>query len=211
VVTRKRGTDLTLVGGDPALDFANTIDGPPDDWSAETLHDYGDLVDWAVHAGVLDAGTARALSRAAGRAPGEAGRALERARAARAAIYVSFRAIAGGDEPPAGALDDLRAGDARALESAALGREAAPSPGAAARFTFEWEHDGLDRILWPLSVAAVDLLRTGPLDRLKMCAVCRWLFIDASRNRSRRWCSMNECGGRLKMQRYRARRATEGR
>jgi predicted RNA-binding Zn ribbon-like protein len=63
-------------------------------------------------------------------------------------------------------------------------------------------------VLWPLAVAAVDLLRTGPLGRLKVCAECRWLFLDRSRNGSRLWCSMNECGGRSKMRRYRARRAT---
>jgi len=57
------------------------------------------------------------------------------------------------------------------------------------------------------TVAAVDLLRTGPLDRLKVCAACPWLFLDTSRNRSRRWCSMSDCGARLKMRRYRARAA----
>jgi predicted RNA-binding Zn ribbon-like protein len=67
-------------------------------------------------------------------------------------------------------------------------------------------------LLGPLVAAAVDLLRTGPLDRLKLCDACPWLFLDTSRNHSRRWCSMNECGGRLKMRRYRERRrATAGR
>jgi predicted RNA-binding Zn ribbon-like protein len=200
-VVTKRGTDLKLVGGDPALDFANTIDGPPDDWSAETLHDYGDLVDWARYAGVIEDGTAATLAAAAGRDPVEAGRALGRARAARAAIYVTFRALASGEAPPGDALDELRAGYAKALSRARMTDD----------FEFEWDDDDLDRVLWPLSVAAVDLLRAGPLDRLKMCAVCRWLFLDASRNHSRRWCSMNECGGRLKMKRYRARRVTAGR
>jgi predicted RNA-binding Zn ribbon-like protein len=202
LVVTKRGTDLTLVGGDPALDFANTIDGPPDDWSAETLHQYGDFVDWARYAGVIEPETAAALAAAARRRPAEAERALERARAARAAVYVTFRALASGDEPPAGPLDELRARYVDALAHARMTEG----------FAFEWDgDDDLDRALWPLSVAAVDLLRTGPLDRLKMCAVCRWLFLDGSRNHSRRWCSMNECGGRLKMKRYRARRATAGR
>jgi len=65
---------------------------------------------------------------------------------------------------------------------------------------FVWDGD----LLAPIAVAAVDLLRTGPLDRLKVCAACPWLFLDTSRNRSRRWCSMSECGARLKMRRYRA-------
>ena len=141
--------------------------------------------------------SARAYTAAAGRDPAEAERALERARAARAAVYVTFRALASGDPAPAGPLDRLRAGYVEALDRARMTEV----------FVFEWDGDDLDRVLWPLSIAAVDLLRFGPLDRLKMCAVCRWLFLDASRNHSRRWCSMNECGGRLKMKRYRARRA----
>ncbi|MGZ8649732.1 MAG: CGNR zinc finger domain-containing protein [Solirubrobacteraceae bacterium] len=39
----------------------------------------------------------------------------------------------------------------------------------------------------------------------------RWLFIDSSRNHSRRWCTMNICGASAKMRRYRARKATAGR
>jgi predicted RNA-binding Zn ribbon-like protein len=61
--------------------------------------------------------------------------------------------------------------------------------------------------LLPAIVAAVDLLRDASrLRRLKLCGQCRWLFLDHSRNRSRRWCSMSECGAQVKMRRYRARR-----
>ena len=56
-----------------------------------------------------------------------------------------------------------------------------------------------------VAAAAIDLLRFGPLDRLKVCEGCPWLFLDLSRNHSRRWCSMNICGGTRKMRRYRAR------
>ena len=78
-------------------------------------------------------------------------------------------------------------------------------------FRLAWDGDHLERPLWPLAVAALDLLRDGPLDRLKACEDCPWLFLDTSRNRSRRWCSMDDCGSRSKMRRYRARRATAGR
>jgi predicted RNA-binding Zn ribbon-like protein len=64
----------------------------------------------------------------------------------------------------------------------------------------------VDAALWPLANAAVDLLRDAPLDRLARCGHCRWLFLDSSKNRSRRWCSMNACGARMKMRRYRSAR-----
>jgi predicted RNA-binding Zn ribbon-like protein len=50
----------------------------------------------------------------------------------------------------------------------------------------------------------------GAWPRLKACTddACQWAFFDATRNRSRTWCSMEECGNRQKTRRYRARRTT---
>jgi predicted RNA-binding Zn ribbon-like protein len=192
-------TDLELIGGAAALDFANTREGDPE---PEHLHGYGDVVAWAAYAGVIDAPTAERLTRAArGRA---AERAFERALRLRAAIDATFRAIADGRDPAPDALAALAACEADAV---AHGRLIQTPDG----FQWSWDGDELDRVLWPVARSAVDLLRGGPLDRLKTCHVCPWLFLDLSRNRSRRWCSMNECGGRDKMRRYRARRATAGR
>ncbi|WP_456824440.1 CGNR zinc finger domain-containing protein [Cellulomonas sp. P5_E12] len=53
-------------------------------------------------------------------------------------------------------------------------------------------------------LAAVDRARAdGVWERLKVCArdECRWAYYDASRNRSGRWCSMTDCGNRVKMKR----------
>jgi predicted RNA-binding Zn ribbon-like protein len=114
---------------------------------------------------------------------------LERARALRRAIYEVFRPIADGTEPGAGALAALHGFHADAV--------------AAARLTprgYAWGDD----LLAPIAVAAVDLLRFGPLERVSVCAGCPWLFLDTSRNHSRRWCSMDDCGARAKMRRYRA-------
>lgn len=49
----------------------------------------------------------------------------------------------------------------------------------------------------------------GAWPRLKACTDdgCQWAFFDATRNRSRTWCSMEECGNRQKTRRYRARRS----
>jgi predicted RNA-binding Zn ribbon-like protein len=118
---------------------------------------------------------------------------LARARELRRSVYEVFRPLAERREPDPAALAALAAFHAEAVAGARL------EPGKG----FVWDGD----LLAPIAVAAVDLLRTGPLDRLKVCAACPWLFLDTSRNRSRRWCSMSECGARLKMRRYRARAA----
>lgn len=56
---------------------------------------------------------------------------------------------------------------------------------------------------------AIECLQAqGAWPRLKACIDegCQWAFFDATRNRSRTWCSMEECGNREKTRRYRARR-----
>jgi predicted RNA-binding Zn ribbon-like protein len=140
------------------------------------LRTYADLVTWTRRAGVLPRNV---------RPEGE----LERARALRAAIYGVF---AGDDRTALGVLLSFHAEAVR--EGTIDGGD------------WVWRGRHPDRPLWPIAVAAVDLLRSDRLSRLKQCANCNWLFIDRSRNGSRRWCSMDECGVHTKMRRYRAAR-----
>ncbi|TME22984.1 MAG: hypothetical protein E6I68_08150 [Chloroflexi bacterium] len=53
--------------------------------------------------------------------------------------------------------------------------------------------------------SALDVLVDGPLDGVRECpgpGNCGWLFIDLSKNASRRWCDMRTCGNRAKVHRY---------
>jgi predicted RNA-binding Zn ribbon-like protein len=195
-VVTKRATELRIVGGDLALDLANTLEGRG---APETLVDYPEFAAWAALVGAI--GDSRRLTAIAAEHPAAADRALDDARRLRTAVDDVFRPLAEhGAPPPADALDGLVAFAAEAATRARL----VPDDGG---FELAWEDDDLRRPLWPIAIAAVDLLRTGPLDRLKTCANCPWLFIDHSRNRSRRWCTMDECGVHHKMRAYRARQA----
>jgi predicted RNA-binding Zn ribbon-like protein len=68
------------------------------------------------------------------------------------------------------------------------------------------EPKALDSLLWPIAYSAADLLtNTDLLSRVGQCADdrgCGWLFLDLTKNRSRRWCSMRGCGNRAKAQRH---------
>ena len=59
--------------------------------------------------------------------------------------------------------------------------------------------------------AAGELLTSPQLSRLKKCAGCPWVFLDQSKNLSRRWCAMDDCGTHEKILRYVARRAARRR
>jgi predicted RNA-binding Zn ribbon-like protein len=69
------------------------------------------------------------------------------------------------------------------------------------------EAEDLHAVLWPIAHAAVDLLTSAELSHVKHCAGCPWLFLDRSKNASRRWCAMNDCGTHAKIRRYVARRS----
>ena len=70
---------------------------------------------------------------------------------------------------------------------------------------------GLDGSLGRVVAAVYEAMAAGEWERLKACGrdSCRWAFFDASRNRSRTWCSMATCGNRAKAQRFRARSAAD--
>jgi predicted RNA-binding Zn ribbon-like protein len=61
-----------------------------------------------------------------------------------------------------------------------------------------------------LALHALDLLQTMPPDRLRRCDGdgCGWLFLDTTRNHSRRWCSSRDCGNRDRARRHYTRNRT---
>lgn len=72
-------------------------------------------------------------------------------------------------------------------------------------FAWEWtETDQLEFILWQVVRSTADLLTSPERDRIRECAGedCGWVFLDLSRNRSRRWCDMEDCGNRAKAHRH---------
>jgi predicted RNA-binding Zn ribbon-like protein len=198
VVTDIAGREYRLVAGDLALDLLNTRGETPD---GEVLTHPAALAAWARVAGVLDASHASALE---GRTPAErqeAARLLREVLALRELLHQVLGAIAAGGQPPEAALTGLRDAESAALAHARLVR-------ADGAFVWSWQRDpGGQRLPHKVAHAAVALLLAGPLDRLKRCGGCSYLFLDLSRNRSRRWCSMDDCGTAEKSRRFVTRRA----
>jgi predicted RNA-binding Zn ribbon-like protein len=191
------------------LDFANTVDWHASDHPKETLNTYADLVCWADRVGVVEDGEARHLLREGARRPADADAVLKEALALRETIYRVFSALAAGRLPEPGDLTTVNAAIPRALGRLHIIRT---TDG------FDWEWNGrwgdLDRMLWPVVRSTGDLLTSDKLDRVGQCADdrgCGWLFLDMSRNRSRRWCDMRDCGNRAKARRhYRRKSRTDG-
>jgi predicted RNA-binding Zn ribbon-like protein len=193
-----------LLGGVLCLDFVNTVGSRGDRQPSQHLRQYADLVRWSWHVGALDEPQALRLLQAGARRPEEAERAFTQAIALRETIYRIFVAGARRSLPAPADLDTLRAAYCAALQHAQL------APAAGGSYEWGWnETEALDRAIWPVVRSAVELLMSHEIVRVKECADtegCGWLFLDRSKNGSRRWCSMEECGSRDKMRRQYARR-----
>ena len=188
-----------LCGGHVALDFANTVSDRPSGAPIERLTEYGDLVRFAVQTGITTKTAARGLLREAASDPASAEQALLGARVLREALYDLFFAQAAGSAPKASDVEILDAAWHRlSLDS---------------DFHWTWRDgpDALDSMLAPIVESAVALLTSGPRDRVRKCEsdTCQWVFLDTSKNHSRRWCDMKQCGNREKARRFQERaRAT---
>lgn len=187
---RRKNADLPVsdreplpnrVGGNLALDFANTFSWRGTAREIDHLRDVEGVLDWAREAGLVDHPFSVPMKRRAS--------FMKEVHQLRHAIDGAGSAIAQGRSPPRAALHTIRDFAARSLARGTL-------TGARVRIVFSDD----DRFIGPISWAAFDLLRSDELPRLKQCPPddCRWLFIDRTRNASRRWCEMATCGDRAK-------------
>ena len=204
-----------LVGGHFVLDLVNTVEPRAAvAGRVDRLAEPADLLAWALRAGVLDGAEADAV-RAAWEASAVAGtQALAAAIELREAAYTLLAPHA----EHYVATEDRNT--CRALEVLALRRAA-----AAARTELVLEKDGRraarlnvgtnPSMMIPdrLATAAVELTCGADLSNLRACPLdeggCGWLFFDRSRNRSRRWCVMADCGAQVKAKRLTERRRTQ--
>ena len=191
---------LELIGGWLCLDWANTVSARSGPERHEYLTCYADLLEWGRRAGVLTQRDVRRLERDAARRPGEAAAVLDRAITMRETIYRIFAAVASQRSPKKADVASLNA-----MLAEALSRLQVQPAEAAFAWQWAWEPRALDVMLWPIVRSAADLLTSTDLCRVRQCARredCGWLFVDTSRNQSRRWCSMSMCGSRVKSSRY---------
>lgn len=184
-------------GGHVALDFANTVSSRFGPEPVDRLAACSDLVDFGRQLGLLSTRRARLLGREARRRPAAASVAVAAAIALREGLYATFAAIAERRSPTAADLEPL---------NAELGRlRLAPD----CTWSFAAAPGGLDQMLGPIARAAAELIVGPDRDRIGVCSAadCPFVFLDASKNRSRRWCDMASCGNRTKARRHHARTA----
>jgi predicted RNA-binding Zn ribbon-like protein len=195
-----KAEDFDFDAGELSLDFANTAEMHASDNPEELLNHYDDLVTWGQAAGLIPTDKAKNLRRLAKENPTEASAVYQRAVQLREASYRIFSNLSWEAEVNPEDLDTLN----QVLSEALTHIQVIPTPTG---FDWEWEHESeaLEQIIWPVARSIADLLTSENLDRVSECEDdrgCGYLFLDMSRNRSRRWCSMESCGNRAKAMRH---------
>jgi predicted RNA-binding Zn ribbon-like protein len=195
---------LKLLGGRTCLDFANTVENrnSPSD-ALDLLQTYSDFIRWCERTGVVSRDQAEALLAVAAREKSAAMQALADALELREIIHRIFSARAGGRDPSDEDMRRFNAFHARAMAASRISRTA-----NAYAVRFDAVSGSFDLPLNPIVWSAAQLLMGDGLDRVKICSddCCGWLFVDESKNKSRRWCDMSDCGNRAKAKRHYHRR-----
>jgi predicted RNA-binding Zn ribbon-like protein len=188
-----------LIAAHPALDFINTLDwrfresGGPE----ELLETYSDLIHFTEQSNLLIPSQTQHLHTMTKR---KAAKVLEESRELREALAEAIYSALDGLTPAATQLKTLE----RHFQAARLHQKLRWKD---SRLEWSYAGDTAELPLWLLALSASDLLTSDALSTLRACdnLECRWLFLDTSKNHTKRWCDMKICGNRMKARRFKAR------
>lgn len=194
-----------FVGGELCLDFCNSVGGKRGGIARENLHSVNDFISWAEQGGLLKPEQAEDLRRYPAVHPSEAAALLTRAIELREAIFRICLSVADQKRP-----SDKDMARLNSELAASLGRLRIGSAKDDGGFAWQWAEEELkpEHLLGPIARSAAELLiRREPAAKVHQCEGdnCGWLFVDCSKNHSRRWCDMRDCGNRAKVRRHRKR------
>jgi predicted RNA-binding Zn ribbon-like protein len=194
-----RANPFDWSGGEPALDFVNTLDERSSGAAVENLATYGDLVRFAALAGLIEASASARLRSLEGP---NCSRIARRARGLREHLYAMLAAAHAGKTAPKASLDAIASEVRRAHAARVL---VATAPSNAVRHG--WISPSSPEIpLHACALAIESLLVVADHSRIRKCGAsdCAVYFIDTSKAHRRQWCSMQNCGNREKQRRWRS-------
>ena len=194
---------IRMLAGNPALDLANTFHWRKFEW-VDFLPDYLSLVGWSVCAQLLKESEAHELRRVAEKHPSEAADVLQQWKNLRTALKSWLYKIDG--------LEPLERNNAVDLDETTQLFAKISSLTANVQldeyFAIEMRANKSPDISLPLLRGAFEIWRLVELPPnaiIRQCQAdqCGGFFLDESRAKPRRWCSMDSCGNRAKATRHR--------
>jgi predicted RNA-binding Zn ribbon-like protein len=197
VVEEKGAKPFQLHAGHAALELVNTLDDRFTPHAKELLAGYRDLLRFSEQLQLLNPGEAGRLATHVTEEEGR--RVLAEVIELREALSSLFYGRIDGRRSSSQILEILRAHFRRAAGHRVLETEGQ-------QWTWSWRgvEGDPEYPLWRLAHEAEELIVSPLAGLVKDCGVptCRWLFLDTSKNHTRRWCSMQTCGNRMKARRF---------
>lgn len=191
-------------GGALCVDFCNSGQEMRGSRQVEWITGYAELVDWLDAAEAIPHAQAARLLRSGAASPSTATAAWKHAIIIREALFRIFSAAAARAEAARADLELVET----AIASCATSSRLEWSDG---RYVWHLLQDATSPrvVVHPIVRSAADLLTSEALPRVRECGgeTCSWLFLDETKNRSRRWCEMASCGNLAKVRRHRERSA----
>jgi predicted RNA-binding Zn ribbon-like protein len=184
---------------DLCLNYANTLSWRGSNRPVEKLQGLADILRWTEQSGIVRPAATQPLRRWSRAHQTEATELFRQAIAIREAVFRIFSAIAVGASVPTKDFVSLKAALANTPPRNQLARL-----GERCGWWVESGAPSVAGVLAPVLWSAGDLMLNAPSRAIRCCAneECLWLFIDQSKNSTRRWCDMNSCGNRAKARRH---------
>lgn len=184
---QKNISSLRLDGGILCLDFVNTIDNRKREIPYDYVKGFKDLLEWYGHTRALSPKIIHTLERLAKDYPQKAGVVFEKSIVLRELLHRLFTASLAKKKPAAADSMQFNTYIGEAYANIEIGWVAGEG-------ALQFNAPALEQVYWWPIKSAVELFTSGQLAEVKECPACGWLFLDKSRNGSRKWCSMSTCG-----------------
>jgi len=188
---------LPFLGGNLSLDFVNTVHDRHEDPLHDLLQNYWDLVTWVHVADAINDSQKESLLQAGRENQRKADQIYKDSLQLREAFYDFVVNMGSRVEISLARMQLINHWLSRAFSNLELTQ-------SDNRFVLDWKEEnfGLESVLWPIIKSFAELITTDEPNRIKQCSNCGYLFLDSSKNKSRRWCSMEICGNRVKARRH---------
>jgi predicted RNA-binding Zn ribbon-like protein len=194
---KKDFSHLRLDGGNLSLDFINTISDRFEDPLYDHLSSYSDLLFWAEYAGGIKEHQKKQLLNMRLKNQEKAEKVFGQAQELREAMYRYVDSMIKHERVPNADAQLINEWLADAFSQLALVQ-------SGGEISLDWKNEEmrLEHVLRPIIRSFAELVTSDFRRRVKKCPNCGWVFVDQSKNNSRRWCSMETCGNRVKVQRH---------
>lgn len=195
-MAQQKFQDLKTLGNQPALDFINTVDWRGREHPKEYINNYADLIDWAEHNKLINQTKAATLKEKASNNLQAMSEIHKRTIAFREASYRTLYQLS---------IERTPSVEDKTLIEIEMRKMYCQTHLDLSEKKVELDDEvNLDLVLTIIVKETIELLTSDEVSRVKRCQSeeCGWLFIDTSKNKSRKWCRMKSCGNRAKARRY---------